>query len=110
MTKRQPSEREIRTSDLELKAIHKIRAALAGLDAEAQARVMTFCLDRARDEYQKAQTKSWAPPPPMQGMVREFSHGTVPSEQTSERSSKTADGAGNLISAAGVSTPETVPA
>lgn len=43
-------EREIRTSDPELKAINMIRKAIAGLDTQPALRVLHFCIDRVRDD------------------------------------------------------------
>ena len=54
-------DREIRTADKELKAIHAIQRALTGLDAQAASRVMMFCLDRARDNYEKSNRDIDAP-------------------------------------------------
>ena len=47
------AEREIRTNDHELKAIHSIQKALGSLDAQAAGRVLTFCIDRARQDFER---------------------------------------------------------
>jgi len=44
---------EIRTADVELQAIHFIQRALVGLDAQAVGRVLTFCIDRARQDFER---------------------------------------------------------
>ena len=43
-------EKEVRTGDLELKAIHAIRRAIDGLDSQGISRVLMYCIDRARQE------------------------------------------------------------
>jgi len=46
--------REIRVGDPELKAIAAIHRALADLDTQAVGRVLTFCIDRARQDFERA--------------------------------------------------------
>lgn len=46
-------DREIRTGDKELKAIHTIQKVLAGLDTQSAGRVLTFCIDRARQDFEQ---------------------------------------------------------
>jgi len=49
-------QREIRVGDPELKAIAAIQRALAGLDTQAVGRVLTFCIDRARQDLERHRT------------------------------------------------------
>lgn len=46
-------QREIRTADKELKAIHAIQKALDGFDSQEAGRVLTFCIDRARQDFER---------------------------------------------------------
>jgi len=52
MARAPKDEREIRTNDKELKAIHAIQKALSGLDTQSAGRVLTFCIDRARQDFE----------------------------------------------------------
>jgi hypothetical protein len=45
--------REIRTNDRELKAIAMIQKALETLDTQERGRVLTFCIDRARQDFER---------------------------------------------------------
>jgi len=47
------SEYQIKTNDQELKAIYAIQKALSSLDPQAAGRVLTFCIDRARQDFER---------------------------------------------------------
>lgn len=55
--------REIRTNDPELKAISAIQKALGSLDSQAASRVLTFCIDRARQDYERVRLPVGGPDP-----------------------------------------------
>ena len=53
----------VKTTDQELKAIVAIQKALEPLDTQSAGRVLTFCIDRARPDFERvgfnhAQTKT----------------------------------------------------